>query len=234
MTESLGWYASIFGWLFFTGIGIPPCPEEAGILYAAGLHALHPDAVRWPLAWLTTGLGIICADLVLYGVGRRWGPTLFEYRWVQKVMSVERRQRVERRFHQHGLKLLILARFLPPLRTGVFLIAGASKYSVPKFVFADAVYAVVGVGAFFFGGTWLVELVKRSGHVAVYLVAVPVVLYGLYRYFRYLRKRELAAGPQPPISVLEGPAGVVPAGQSATRPEGAPAAQREAEKALKD
>jgi membrane protein DedA with SNARE-associated domain len=91
-TEELGWYASIFFWLFLTGIGIPPCPEEAGILYAAGLHALHPEVVRWPVAWLMTGLGIACADMVLYGVGRQWGVKLFEYRWVQRVMSVERRR----------------------------------------------------------------------------------------------------------------------------------------------
>lgn len=113
-TESLIWYASIFLWLFCTGIGIPPCPEEAGILYAAGLHALHPEVIQWPIAWLMTGLGIVAADLVLYGVGRRWGPQLFAYRWVQRVMSAERRQRVEHRFQQHGLKILLLARFLPP------------------------------------------------------------------------------------------------------------------------
>src|SRR5581483_2966702 len=114
MLAELGWYASIFCWLFFTGIGIPPCPEEAGILYAAGLHSLHPDVVQWPIAWLMTGLGIVCADLVLYGIGWRWGPQLFEHRWVQRAMNAERRQRIERKFQEHGLKLLILARFLPP------------------------------------------------------------------------------------------------------------------------
>src|SRR5690242_19120473 len=108
--DALWWYGSIFCWLFFTGIGIPPCPEEAGILYAAGLEALHPE-VRWYFAWLFCGLGILSADCVLYGVGRRFGPRLFEYRWVQKVLSPERRQRIEKRFHAHGLKLLILARF---------------------------------------------------------------------------------------------------------------------------
>src|SRR5438309_1308226 len=49
-TTALYWYASIFGWLFLTGIGLPPCPEEAGILYAASVHALHPE-VWWPFAW---------------------------------------------------------------------------------------------------------------------------------------------------------------------------------------
>jgi membrane protein DedA with SNARE-associated domain len=233
-TEALGWYASIFGWLFLTGIGIPPCPEEAGILYAASLYTLHPEAVGWPLAWLATGLGIVCADCVLYGVGRRWGPQLFEYRWVQRVMSAERRLRIEHRFRQHGMKILLLARFLPPLRTGVFLIAGAAKYSFPKFLLADVIYAVFGVGLFFFGGTWLVEFIKRSGHLAVYIVAVPLVVYGLYRYYRYLKARELKQVPEPPVSILQGPEGEVPPGQPAKDPAAAPAAECEAKIVLKD
>ena len=137
-TESLGWYGSIFLWLFTTGIGLPPVPEEAGILYAASVHALHPE-VLWPFAWAACGLGILCADCVLYGVGRWWGPKLFEYRWVQKILSTRRRERLERRVHEHGIKLLVLARFLPPIRTGVFLISGASRYSFVKFILADLV-----------------------------------------------------------------------------------------------
>ena len=76
--EALGWYASMFGWLFFTGIGIPPVPEEAGILYAASIYSLHDDVVDWPFAWAATGLGIMCADTALYWLGRWWGPRLFE------------------------------------------------------------------------------------------------------------------------------------------------------------
>jgi membrane protein DedA with SNARE-associated domain len=230
--EALGWYASIFGWLFLTGIGIPPVPEEAGILYAASLHSLHPRVVDWPLAWIATGLGIACADILLYWVGRWWGPRLFEYRWVQKILSAERRQRIEHRFEQHGMKILLLARLLPPLRTGVFLIAGASKYAFFKFVLADLIYAVFGVGLFFFGGAYLVELIKMSGHLAVYIVAVPVVGYGLYRYYRYLRDREIKAEPKPPVSILQGPEGKVPEGQRAKNPAGAAAAKREAKTVL--
>jgi membrane protein DedA with SNARE-associated domain len=233
-TEALVWYASIFLWLFCTGIGIPPCPEEAGILYAAGLHALHPEVVQWPIAWLMTGLGIVAADLVLYGVGRRWGPQLFNYRWVQRLMNAERRQRVEHHFRQHGLKILLLARFLPPLRTGIFLIAGASRYSLAKFLLADGLYAVFGVGLFFLGGTWLIEFVKRTGHLAVYVVAVLALGYGLYRYYRYLQNRERKLAPEPPASVLEVPAGIVPEGQSPENKAAAPAALREAKAVLRD
>ena len=228
---ALYWYASIFGWLFLTGIGIPPCPEEAGILYAASVHALHPE-VLWPFAWLACGLGIIAADCVLYGVGRRWGPKLFEYRWVQKVMSAERRQRIEGHFTEHGMKLLILARFLPPLRTGVFLIAGAARYSFIKFLLADLIYAVFGVGLFFFFGTWILGLIHRFESTAVFVAAILVMGYGLYMYYKLLRRREIRNTPQPPISILEGVEGSVPEGQPAKNPAAAPAAKKEAKIAL--
>jgi membrane protein DedA with SNARE-associated domain len=230
-TEALYWYVSIFGWLFFTGIGLPPCPEEAGILYAASVQALHPQ-VWWPLAWASCGLGIVCADCVLYGLGWHWGRRLFEYRWVQKVLSTQRRQRLEGRFTQHGMKLLVLSRFLPPLRTGIFLIAGATRYSFLKFVIADLIYAVVGVGLFFFFGTWIVDWLKRFESTALFVAAILVTGYGLYLYYRLLHRREQKIAPTPPVSVLQGPAGSVPEGQPTKNPAAAPAAKNEAQISL--
>jgi membrane protein DedA with SNARE-associated domain len=204
--DALWWCGSVFLWLFFTGIGIPPCPEEAGILYAAGLTALHPE-VRWWGAWPAAGLGIVCADMVLYGVGRLCGRRLFEHRWVKRLINAERRQRAEEKFAEHGIKLLLMARLLPPLRTGVFVTAGAIRYSFGRFVACDAVYAVVGVGLFYFGGAGIIEALKHLGHWAAYAGAALIGLFALYQYYHYLREREKRGGKQPPSSVLEVPEG---------------------------
>src|SRR5262245_64156633 len=106
--QAFHWYLSIFLWMLFTGIGLPPVPEEAGIMYAAGLTALNPE-VRWWLAWPATGLGIIAADVVLYGIGRLWGRRILEHRWMSLVLAPERRRRLEARCHGHGLTLLLMA-----------------------------------------------------------------------------------------------------------------------------
>jgi membrane protein DedA with SNARE-associated domain len=127
-------------------------PEEAGILYAAGVTAVHPDVACW-MSWPTAALGIISADVALYGIGRLWGKPVLEHRWVARVLSHERRLRIEEHFHHHGMKFLLLARLLPPLRTGVFLIAGTIRYSFVRFLIADGLYGIVGVGLVFFGGT---------------------------------------------------------------------------------
>jgi membrane protein DedA with SNARE-associated domain len=201
---ALIWYGSIFCWLFFTGIGIPPCPEEAGILYAAGVTALHPE-IHWWLAWPVTSLGIVCADMVLYSIGRLWGKNLFELRWVRWILKPERRRLLEERFHTHGIKILIAARFLPPLRTGVFMIAGSIRYSFVRFLTADGIFAVIGVGIVFFCGTWLIDLIGRAQHWLVFAAAGAVGLFLLYRYYRYLRKREQRMENPPPMSILQLP-----------------------------
>jgi membrane protein DedA with SNARE-associated domain len=229
---ALYWYMSIFGWLFLTGIGLPPCPEEAGILYAASVVALHPE-VWWLFALMACGLGIVAADSVLYIVGRQWGMKIFKFRWVQKIISEERRLRLEGHFSNHGMKLLVLARFLPPVRTGIFLIAGATRSSFVKFLIADLIYAVVGVGMFFFFGTWIISLIHRFESIALFILAFAATCYGLYLYYKLLRRREYATVP-PPISILQGPEGSVPEGQPATNPTAATAAKKEAKIALGD
>jgi membrane protein DedA with SNARE-associated domain len=136
--EALYWCASIFLWSLFTGVGIPPLPEEAGILYAASVAAIHSD-VYWWMAWPAASLGIVSADLVLYGAGRLWGKKVLEHRWLVRVVPPERRRSIEDQFHRHGMKFLLMARLLPPMRTGVFLIAGMIHYSLVRFLIADGI-----------------------------------------------------------------------------------------------
>lgn len=188
--EGIYWLLSILLWLFFTGLSLPPCPEEAGILYAAGVAAVHPE-VAWWMAWPAASLGILGADVVLYGIGRLWGKKILESRWVGRLVSAEKRERIEDHFHRHGMKFLLMARLLPPLRSGVFLVAGSIHYSFVRFLIADVIYGIVGVGLVFFGGRALLGLIHELGNWALFAIGVVVVLVALYYFYRYLRKLEL-------------------------------------------
>lgn len=217
LLEAVGWYVSIFLWLYCTGIGLPPCPEEAGIGYAAWLTAVHPN-VHWWWAWPAAGVGVLCADLTLYGVGRWCGPRLFEYRWVQRIIKPDRRRRFEHLFHSHGIKILLTARLLPPLRTGVFVVAGALSFSFIQFVIADAVYAVLGVGLLFFCGAGLLSLLHQYvNHWLAYVVAAAVVVYFVHRYYRKLRSREVRLS-TPELVAVPAPASVIEAVQDSVPP----------------
>ncbi len=190
--EAFYWCASVFLWSFFTGIGLPPVPEEAGILYAAGLSAIHPE-VHWWLAWPATSLGILAADLALYGVGRLWGERLLNHRWMLRMLPLERRLQIEGRFHNHGMKFLLAARLLPPLRSGVFIVAGAIRFSVVRFILADLIYGVVGVGIVFFGGEALMSVIHYLENWSLFAAVIAAVGVGLFVYYRYLRKLEVKA-----------------------------------------
>jgi membrane protein DedA with SNARE-associated domain len=204
--EAAKWYAVIYCIMLFTGIGIPPMPEELAIASAAAVEALHEE-VYWYFAWPVLVAGIVSADSVLYWTGRAFGPRLFEYRWLKRIVRPERKARIERRFDQHGIKILLTARLLPPLRTGVFIVAGAVKYPFTRFLAADAGFAVIGGGIVFFGSTWAVGLLRWAGHWAVYVLAAALAAYLLYRYYHRLQEheRKLGADAAPPVSVLELP-----------------------------
>ena len=119
------------------------------------------------------------------------GAKILASRWVARIVDPKKRERIEGRFHQHGMKFLLVARLLPPLRTGVFIIAGTIHFSLGKFLLADAVYGVVGVGLVFFGGTAIVALIHQVGY---WLLAVlgAVIAAGVVYYFYRKRHREKA------------------------------------------
>jgi membrane protein DedA with SNARE-associated domain len=186
-------YGSFFFALFFTGIGIPPLPEELPVI-TAGIAASHNN-VRWFLAWPACVLGVVAADLVLYWAGRGFGSRLFEYRWVRNFLPPERRQKIEEGFHQNGLKILLSARLLPGLRSGVYMTAGAMRYPFIRFLLADAIYAIPGVGIIFFLSYFLAEsvwlLIDQVHKVQYWLLALVLLAGGgfaLYRYFRVARE----------------------------------------------
>lgn len=209
--HGLGWYLSIFLWLYFTGIGLPPFPEEGGIGYAAWLTAVQD--LHWWWSWPATSAGIVGADATLYGIGRFFGPRLFEYRWVKRLVKPERRQRFEHLFESHGFKILLTARLLPPLRTGIFIVAGALSFSVLRFLVADLCYAVFGVGLLFFCGTGIVSLVHTYlHHWAVYLIGAAALAYLVYHYYKRLQAREVRLSTPEPV-VLPAPASILEAVQ---------------------
>ncbi len=201
-------YALIFLTLFFTGIGLPPLPEEMGII-GAGIAATHQE-VRWWLALPACLAGIVAADLILYGIGRVWRTRLFQYRWVRRFLPVERQQRIEENFHRHGVKILITARLLPGLRTGVFLIAGAIHFPFIRFLIADGLFAVFGVGLIFFlsyffaeWAIWIFDaIVHRVQYTILAVAALVLAGYLIYRLERYLRRRaETGHFEPPPLSI---------------------------------
>lgn len=124
-----GSYGAVLLLLLSGGLGLP-VPED-GILLASGA-LVATGTMHWLPTAIVCALGVLGADSLMYFVGRRLGPHAL------RRLSPARRERVERLFRRHGLKLVPAARFITLLRFPVFMLSGAHRLPFKRFVLYDA------------------------------------------------------------------------------------------------
>ena len=184
-----------FTLLVAAGIGFP-IPEELPII-GAGIWVGNM-AELGPARWLILPVciaGVVISDGLLYGVGRYFGPKLLEWRVIKRLLPPQKRERIEGNFHKYGVLTLLFARFLPAIRSPIFITAGIMRLSFAKFVIADGIYAIPGVSLLFFLSFWfgdqfreLVEIVEKDLRVLrpllILLAIVAVAGFLAYHFYR--------------------------------------------------
>jgi len=139
-------YLILFGIVFAeTGLVVTPFLPGDSLLFAAGAIAALGNLDPWIL----TGLLIIAAilgDTVNYAVGKWVGPRAFsgEIRWLRKDYL----DRTHAFFEKHGGKAIILARFVPIVRTFAPFVAGIGTMSYRHFLAYNVIGGVVWVTGF--------------------------------------------------------------------------------------
>jgi membrane protein DedA with SNARE-associated domain len=145
-------YFGVFGALVSAGLGAP-IPEEIPIATGGvlvGRDWNNPDGLKWYIMLPLCIVGIVLCDTILYWAGRKWGRWLIRRKWVQRrLLSPDRFQTIEKNFHDYGIRILLIARIMPGIRTPVFLSAGIVRLPFRKFLLADALYAIPGVNLIF-------------------------------------------------------------------------------------
>lgn len=118
-----------------------PIPEDIPLILA-GILA-HQGNGKLEVLFLVCYASIILGDLLIFSLGKKFGPTLFKKAWFQSRMNEERIRRIKRRLEKRSLLMIFLARHLFYLRTVTFLICGAFNMSYKRFIAADATAALV-------------------------------------------------------------------------------------------
>jgi membrane protein DedA with SNARE-associated domain len=174
-------YASVFGALVAAAFGAP-IPEEipiatGGVMVGRAWGNEDSGMVWWAMLPLCF-VGVVLCDVFLYWVGRWWGPWLITREWVKRrVLSEERFEKIEKNFHDYGIRILLIARLLPGIRTPVFLSAGIVRLPFRKFLLADVIYAIPGVNLIFWLAWGLTDkfmaiLIKVESYRDLVIVAV--------------------------------------------------------------
>jgi membrane protein DedA with SNARE-associated domain len=225
---TLSKYLGVFGALVGAGFGLP-IPEEIPVVTAGAFVGHDSQAVidadragqpisenltRWWIMLPVCILGVVVSDSALYFVGRWFGPWVLSRPWLQKrLLTPEKRAKIEANFEKRGVMILLGARFTPGIRTPVFLMAGVLRMPPARFLLADGLYAIPGVNLLFWLAYWFtdqfvaaIEAVERHRPMAV--VAVLAAVSGVLLY-KLLVGRKVSTGDPEEIPSLVKPVGVV-------------------------
>ena len=158
-----------------TGLVVTPFLPGDSLLFAAGTFAALGSLDLWLLIVLLVAAAIL-GDTVNYWVGAWIGPRAFtgNVRFLRKDYL----DRTHAFYEKHGGKTIILARFVPIIRTFAPFVAGVGAMSYPKFIMYNVVGALLWVGLFvpagyFFGNIPAVR--KNFTLVILAIIALSVL-----------------------------------------------------------
>jgi membrane-associated protein len=182
-------YAILFLIIFVeTGVVVLPFLPGDSLLFAAGSLAALPGS---PLnVWALMGLLILAAvlgDALNYHIGDFLGPRVFSGN--SRFLKREHLEKTQAFYQKHGAKTIILARFIPIIRTFAPFVAGVGTMSYTKFLAYNLTGAVLWVvlltGAGYFFGS--MPFVQKNFSLVVVAIIVLSVLPAVWEFFKAKR-----------------------------------------------
>ncbi len=185
----LGLYAILALIIFAeTGLVVTPFLPGDSLLFATGaLLSLGIEGLNLPTMMIVLIVAAVLGDWVNYHVGKWMAPKLFsnyESKWLNK----KHLDKTKDFYDRHGGKTIILARFMPIVRTYAPFVAGMSGMNYPQFFSFNVVGAVVWITSFlglgyFFGN---LPFVKSNFQ---YVILAIIVLSFMPLVFELIKSR---------------------------------------------
>ena len=175
-------YGILFAIIFAeTGLVVTPFLPGDSLLFAAGALAAT-GALSIELIFVSLVIAAVIGDAVNYSIGRRLAHTFLDgvpdTGWIYRVVKREHVFRAHEFFEKHGGKAVVLARFVPIVRTFVPFVAGGAKMTYRTFAFYNITGAILWVsicaGAGYLFGN--IPVVKENFELVVIgIIAVSVL-----------------------------------------------------------
>lgn len=200
-------YIAVFGVLLISGFGVPipeditlvaggfisslSCPVESSFLPALKqCHQVH-------IMFVVGMAGILIGDSTMFFIGRIFGDRVLKTKIFSKVMPPKRYEWVQEKFEKYGSFLVFIARFMPGLRSPIFVIIGISrKVSYLKFILIDGFAALISVPIWIYLGFWaerqlssvksLEEYIKK-GQISILIMVALIIISAIFIW--YMKKK---------------------------------------------
>jgi membrane-associated protein len=182
-----GWtYLIVFVIIFCeTGLVVTPILPGDSLLFGLGAFAAKGDLDITVLFFLLS-VAAILGDTVNYTVGHYLGPKVFLRNDV-RFFKKEYLDRTHRFYERHGGKTIIIARFIPIIRTFAPFVAGIGSMTYLRFLAYNVIGGISWICVFIFGGYYFgnIAFVKNNFTLVIIAIIFLSILPGIIEYFRH-------------------------------------------------
>lgn len=182
-------YAILFAVIYMeTGFVVTPFLPGDSLLFAAGsfaaLGSFHPLLLY----------GLLCAASILgdstnYWIGHFIGPKVLA-KEDSRIFKKKYLDKTHQFYEKYGGKTVIIARFVPIVRTFAPFLAGVGAMNYPRFIVFCVIGAILWVGGFVWAGYFFGNLpfVRNNFSIVILAIILISVLPGVIEYFRHRKK----------------------------------------------
>jgi membrane-associated protein len=199
-----GWlYVVLFAILFCeTGLVVTPFLPGDSLLFAVGaLIGTGVLKIDMTLAMVIMAAAAVLGDAVNYSIGARIGPKVFsrEDSW---LLNKKHLQQAHDFYDRYGGKTIILARFIPVIRTFAPFVAGIGKMSYPRFALYNITGGVAWVILLTLAGRFFgqIEFVKKHFEIVIFAIIIISVLPAVYEFWKNHREAKRAKAQPTPVA----------------------------------
>ena len=191
-----GWAADFGGWLYVllfavvfaeTGLVVTPFLPGDSLLFAVGaLAATDGSPIDVWLVGVLLTVAAIIGDAVNYAIGRRLGPKVFASE-TSRFLNKRHLERAHGFYERHGGKTIIIARFVPIVRTYAPFVAGAASMPYPRFALYNITGAALWVTSLAYAGYFFgnIPVIKNNLTLVIITIIIVSILPGIFEYLRH-------------------------------------------------
>ncbi|NBO93069.1 MAG: hypothetical protein EBV06_12285 [Planctomycetia bacterium] len=171
-------YVVLFAIIFAeTGLVFAPFLPGDSLLFIVGVIAAKTGVISLPFLLILLIVAAVLGDAVNYAIGSKLGPAVFQYEksWLLNKNHLLKAQEF---YERYGAKTIILARFVPIVRTFAPFVAGIGRMSYTRFAFYNVLGGAVWVLICVLAGYFLAEneWVKQRFEIVVLAIVFVSVL----------------------------------------------------------
>jgi membrane-associated protein len=194
MSQHLDQLVNQFGpWLYVilfliifceTGLVVTPFLPGDSLLFAVGALAARPEGLNVWIVAVSLIVAAVLGDSVNYWIGKMFGDRLPKK--FPRLIKQQHLQKTHDFYERYGGKTIIIARFVPIIRTFAPFVAGVGKMTYSRFMTFNVAGAILWIGllvpaGYFFGN---LEIVKKNFSLVVLMIIVLSILPAVFEYWR--------------------------------------------------